>query len=62
MAYRLFLNINILVDFFDRSRQHHEPTKQLMQKIEDEIITGFGICNQHDGLSYSKRVYTKGFT
>lgn len=41
MAYKVFLDINILVDFFDGSRQHHDPAKQLMQKIEDEIITGF---------------------
>ena len=41
MAYKIFLDVNILVDFFDGSRQHHEPTKQLMQKIEDEIIAGF---------------------
>jgi predicted nucleic acid-binding protein len=41
MACKIFLDINILVDFFDGSRQNHESAKQLMQKIEDEVITGF---------------------
>ena len=41
MAYNIFLDVNILVDFFDGSRQHHEPAKQLMQKIEDEMVKAF---------------------
>lgn len=41
MAYKVFLDINILVDFFDGSRQNHEPAKQLMQNIENETVLGF---------------------
>ncbi|MFC0774449.1 type II toxin-antitoxin system VapC family toxin [Terrimonas alba] len=41
MNYKVFLDVNILIDFFDGSRQHHESAKHLMELIEGETITGY---------------------
>ena len=41
MNSKVFLDTNILIDFFDGSRRHHESAKHLMELIEDETITGY---------------------
>jgi len=35
MAYKVFLDINILVDFLDMDRKEHAPAKELFEAIEN---------------------------
>ncbi len=41
MAHKIFLDINILVDFLDRDREEHTPAKQLFKAIENKKIKAY---------------------
>lgn len=41
MAHKIFLDINILVDFLDRDREEHTPAKQLFEAIENKKIKAY---------------------
>jgi len=59
MAFRVFLHVNVLVDFFDAYREHHDEAKQLMQKIEDEVVAGFV---SESVINTTVYIIQKGFT
>ncbi len=41
MAYKVFLDINILVDFVDSSRKEHESAKNLFDSIDEGRIQAY---------------------
>jgi len=41
MAYKVFLDINILVDFLDMDRKEHAPAKELFEAIEKRQIKAY---------------------
>lgn len=41
MAHKIFLDINILVDFLDRDREEHTSAKQLFEAIENKKIKAY---------------------
>jgi predicted nucleic acid-binding protein len=41
MAYKVFLDINIIIDFFQKARTLHEDAKQLFFDIADGKLSGY---------------------
>lgn len=55
MAYKIFLDINILADFFDSTRPGHKNSTRLFQKLEQGELSGFVSESVLNTLSYILR-------
>lgn len=47
MAYKAFLDINIIVDFIDESRKEHAGASLLFTKITEGKLSGYEIGRAH---------------
>lgn len=59
MAYKIFLDINILADFFDSTRSGHKNAIRLFQKLEGGELTGYVSESVLNTLSYILRKHIK---
>lgn len=59
MSIKIFLDINIVVDFFDSSRSNHKDAKALITFIENGELSG---CISESVINTSVYLLQKGFS